>query len=851
VKPFLEKLNSNSRQFLDLNENFVSQRNRIRAKSLKKFIQKVENQEYITEPQPCICDGTDSILLAEIDRYGLPLKTVLCTNCGLLRSDPYYTEKTLESFYQKEYRSIYTGKHKPTELFFENQEKIGEKILQYLGPDLNPSSTIYEIGAGSGGILSAFQKKGHHVKGCDIGINFLEYGKKNNIDLYEGDFRTLLKFEKADLLILNHVLEHVKDPVGLLTDIKELLKPNGKVFIGLPGVLFFPLQYNSKFLFYIQNAHCYNYCLQTLQFTAGQAGLSLVRGDERIMSIFTPGVTSIAPIPDTASMILDVIARSQKNFEKTIKLGKYRKLFLRNQKHPKIVWRNSAVVHRKILDRANRKSKLITELKIDLNQSLTDLNLSRKENDFLKVSLDDFKTKYELESELTHSLKEENDLLSASNRLKTRTIKKQKKTISKIQNSLGWKYILFQRRFLKKIGLWKVVLSILSLFVSIRKWIRKDRRKYWHFFFKLLPIKKNDVFFESHRGLSYSDNPKAICEALLRRQQGIRCIWSLQDPRLKVPEDVIVVKRFSRKYYYHLARSRVLVHNAEFAQKLPIRKKQIYINTQHGTPLKLMGTDIIHKSNIDIETYSKNTRWSWLISPNRYTTEIFKRVYLYDGPVLEVGYPRNDIFYQRSSSEDVMAIRNELGLPLDRKIILYAPTWRDIGIKRTDRTFKLHLELDELYESLGDTHVIILRLHHLILSILKIDQQYQGFVYEFSAPEYDIQELMLVSDILITDYSSVMFDFCNTQKPIIFYTYDLDEYSSQIRGTYFDLPAHAPGPLVRTSAELLNAIRNIDLIFPEYSEKRRAFYDKFCSLENGNASDTIVEQIILPAIKTL
>ena len=328
------------------------------------------------------------------------------------------------------------------------------------------------------------------------------------------------------------------------------------------------------------------------------------------------------------------------------------------------------------------------------------------------------------------------------------------------------------------------------------------------------------------------------------------CVWSVRDMALELPAGAIPVRRFSLRYYYYLFCAQILVQNGEFSPTRPIHRGQTYINTQHGTPLKLMGTDLSHKSpNVYSDSYGKTTRWTYLVSPNRYSTEIFRRVYRYDGPVLEVGYPRNDLFFTRNSPDEVARLKKRWGLPLNKKVILYAPTWRDIGTSRVDRDFQLQLDLAELRRRLGNEYVVVLRLHHLISSHLELTDADAGFAFNCSSAQYDAQELMLAADVLVTDYSSMMFDFANLRRPMIFFAYDFDEYSTSIRGTYFDLRAEGPGPVVHTMPELLRAIEGISRWLPEYAERERTFRDKFCATESGNASRTVVEQLILPILE--
>lgn len=374
-------------------------------------------------------------------------------------------------------------------------------------------------------------------------------------------------------------------------------------------------------------------------------------------------------------------------------------------------------------------------------------------------------------------------------------------------------------------------------------------QKLMAFGFRQLPVLDRTIFFESHRGLSYSGNPKAISEAVQRLLPEARCVWSFVDTSLETPAGIIKVKKGSPDYYRYHSRAKVLVHNGEFGQQLPIRREQVYINTQHGTPLKLMGSDIARKRGKDVgKEYSRTNRWSWLVSPNRYSTEIFTRVFDYQGPVLEVGYPRNDIFYNRNDPNSISSIKAKYGVPEDRRVLLYAPTWRDVAGARVERGFALKLDLSRLYDRFGRSHVLLLRLHHLIASKLELSGDLANFAFDVSSAEFDAQELMLISDALITDYSSMMFDYANLKRPMIFYAYDLDEYENDIRGMYFSLEAEAPGPVVRDMDGILEAISNLQESQAVDESKRERFLRKFCANENGRASEQVVERLIAPAL---
>jgi CDP-glycerol glycerophosphotransferase len=209
---------------------------------------------------------------------------------------------------------------------------------------------------------------------------------------------------------------------------------------------------------------------------------------------------------------------------------------------------------------------------------------------------------------------------------------------------------------------------------------------------------------------------------------------------------------------------------------------------------------------------------------------------------VECGYPRNDILYTPDKNERTVALKKKLGIPLDKKTVLYAPTWRDDEYYgKGEYKFALKMDLHRFKEVLGKDYVILLRTHYYIADSLDTTGL-EDFAYNLSKYN-DISELYLISDLLITDYSSVFFDYANLRRPILFYTYDLEKYRDMLRGFYLNIETDMPGPLLYTEDEVLDAIRNIDKISKEYRERYDIFYKRFCHLDDGNASRRIVERV--------
>lgn len=360
------------------------------------------------------------------------------------------------------------------------------------------------------------------------------------------------------------------------------------------------------------------------------------------------------------------------------------------------------------------------------------------------------------------------------------------------------------------------------------------------------PIKKNKILFESFYGNYYSDSPKYIYEYLLENHSDeFEMVWVINDSSIKIPGNPIKVKRFTLDYYKHLGQSEYYVFNTRHPARLNKKSDQIFICTWHGTPLKRLGYDIenLYINNPDVKhAYKRDSKmWDYMVSPNRYTTEILRSAFAYDGEIIESGYPRNDILYN-ATPEDTMRIKESLNLPKDKKIILYAPTWRDDEqFDVASVNFTLELDIRRLQEEFSKDYILLLRMHYFVANNLDISE-FKGFAYDASSYD-DIAELYLISDMLITDYSSVFFDYANLKRPILFFTYDLDKYENVLRGFYIDIHKDIPGPLLKTNDELIEAIKSIDEITDEYHSRYDEFYERFCSIDDGNASKRIYERI--------
>ncbi|MDP0483394.1 CDP-glycerol glycerophosphotransferase family protein [Bacillus sp. FSL W8-1202] len=368
----------------------------------------------------------------------------------------------------------------------------------------------------------------------------------------------------------------------------------------------------------------------------------------------------------------------------------------------------------------------------------------------------------------------------------------------------------------------------------------------------LLPRNEKLIIFESYSGKQFSCNPRAIFEYLEENKDkyDYRLIWSIDKRNKDLFDnlDVKYLKRFSLKWLWYMATAKYWITNSRLPLWIPKPRKTTYVQTWHGTPLKKLANDMdeVHMPGTTTEQYKKNflkeaSKWDYLISPNAYSTEIFRSAFQFKRTFIESGYPRNDFLHKENKYEEMLKIKDRLGIDRDKKIILYAPTWRDNSFYAKGKyKFNMVLDLESLKDQLSDEYILILRMHYLVSENINLTA-YKGFAYDFSNHN-DIRELYLISDILITDYSSVFFDFAGLNRPILFYVPDIEFYRDKLRGFYYDFEKCAPGPLLKTTEKVIEAIHKTKHY--KQDENLTSFYDQFCYLEKGDSSKKVVEEIL-------
>jgi CDP-glycerol glycerophosphotransferase len=375
------------------------------------------------------------------------------------------------------------------------------------------------------------------------------------------------------------------------------------------------------------------------------------------------------------------------------------------------------------------------------------------------------------------------------------------------------------------------------------------------------PVNPKMIIFESFVGWKYSCNPRALYEAVLRDPafDDFTLVWAFKSPDdyRNVPElgRATLVRYGSQAYYASHAQAKYWVSNSVVFPHMRLREGQIYVQTWHGTPLKRLGCDIEAKvkDGVKIDAEEKRSwyeaagrRFTFLLAQSPFAAKVLESAFDLKGSgradaVLQVGYPRND-FLLSYTDADAARIRIELDLPNDKTIVLYAPTWRNNQHQTgVGYTFDLGIDFDALKRELGETHVILFRAHYLIANSFRFER-YGGFVRDVSRID-DINELYVASDLLITDYSSVFFDYANLRRPIVFYMYDLQRYAEQTTGFYLDL-TELPGPIVEHQEDLISTILASKSPDDDMVQRINDFADRFTSLDDGHASERVLVHML-------
>lgn len=369
------------------------------------------------------------------------------------------------------------------------------------------------------------------------------------------------------------------------------------------------------------------------------------------------------------------------------------------------------------------------------------------------------------------------------------------------------------------------------------------------------------IVFDAFMGKKYADSPKEMFEYMLKDKEyadykfvwilggSVRKFWWMMiNPRIKL------VPYGSKEYFRVYAKAKYWVTNSRLQLLKKSHPDQVYIQCWHGTPLKRLGFDVVRRgiegSKYTGEQISKQyadeaKKLDYFISPSRYASECFTSAFALDkyekkSAIVEEGYPRNDPLINHTDKQ-IANLRKKYDIPSGKKVLLYAPTWRDDSREGGRYVYRSVTDFDYLRKNLSDEWVILFRPHYFIANAFNFSK-YKGFIYDASEVE-DVNELYIISDVLMTDYSSVFFDYSNLKRPMIFYMYDLEHYAKDLRGFYIDLK-ELPGDIVKKEDEIIGILNNLD----GYSNKHQKLYDAFNSkfnyLDDGNVAKRVVKKTI-------
>jgi Alcohol dehydrogenase, class IV len=370
------------------------------------------------------------------------------------------------------------------------------------------------------------------------------------------------------------------------------------------------------------------------------------------------------------------------------------------------------------------------------------------------------------------------------------------------------------------------------------------------------------VLFESYHGKNYNCNPRGVYEAMLKDERYLdyTFVWAFKEPeKYRYLEDnfsTIVVKSASKKYYKYCASAKYIVLNLLLRPQITLKKEQTYIQTWHGKPIKTIGcgkrfeTDPRRRLKDTYRHFTRNgKRITKLLSPSDFFGPVMGEAFNFtklkkNRDIVPAGYPRNDALFQYQEG-DIMRIKQQLGIDPEKKVILYAPTWRElfsdyIEKEAMDVVLRVSDSIDfaDLHQELGDEYLILFRAHHLDAKAMDISR-YGDFIIDVTEYE-NVNDLYIISDLMISDYSGTIFDFGVLKRPMVFYMFDRELYTTKLQGVNIDLD-ELPGIFVEREEELAPAIKKQFAEF-QYDEKYERFNQKYNQYDDGHSGQRVIDQ---------
>lgn len=395
----------------------------------------------------------------------------------------------------------------------------------------------------------------------------------------------------------------------------------------------------------------------------------------------------------------------------------------------------------------------------------------------------------------------------------------------------------------------------MNIKLSIKRKISKLIKVLYKITYKYIPINNKIILFVSYHGKGYLCNPKYLHKYMIKdeKYKEFKYIWAVKNKKnIDIP-NAKIVRYNGLSYFYYLARSKYWVINCKMPKYIMKKENQIYLQTWHGTPLKRLAHDIdigedktFYRTKVTKEEMTKSydtdvKRYNYFISPNKFSTEKFITAFRVDkNKIIEIGYPRND-FLSNIEEDEITRLKIKYSIPLDKKVILYAPTWRDNSYNMKGYVFELNVDFNLWKKELGKEYIVLFKPHYLIVN-KQTNENLEDFLYLIDENE-DINELYVISDILVTDYSSVFFDYAILRKPIYFYMYDLKEYEENLRGFYLDINKDLPGEVITNETKLLKSIKDNKSYYKDNENKLDRFNERYNNLQDGKCSEKVLKYI--------
>lgn len=348
------------------------------------------------------------------------------------------------------------------------------------------------------------------------------------------------------------------------------------------------------------------------------------------------------------------------------------------------------------------------------------------------------------------------------------------------------------------------------------------------------PIDEKLVLFSAH-SRKYNDSPRALYEYMIShpKYKDYKIVWALEDPaNVTIPGNAIKIKSDTPKYFLTALKAKYWITCVNIERSLHFKKKGCrYLNTWHGCSINHCGNAVPGRKDFDFSNID------YMCYESEYHKEILMRDFLCrEDAMIPTGLPRNDTLY-KITPEEVIALKKKMGLPLDKKILLYTPTWRDSTDMGKTYAIRPPLTVEHWEKELKDEYVMLLRTHAYTTKLLGVE--FNDFVRNMS-PYPDINDLFKVADILISDYSSCIADFSILERPIICFAYDYEEYC-KVRGLYIDMEKDMPSGVKRTEDEVIQHIKTMD--YESECQKTKEMIKERITNIGGHATETCLEKL--------